>query len=156
MKKIALISMLVFSLLITAEAGAELEVIEASEPTPNVECHTAAGKMVAEGIVLHLLKAGDVYRVTIPSWNLDTQQPWTKEELAAYITANRTYYEKVAEFEPESDPTLYDGFRLDTPTMRAFVKLVISELNILRAEHGKADRTWEQFLAALRAELEEE
>ncbi len=157
MKRRILAIALAFSMAAVGPAWAALEILSVSKPVPNAECQTATGKVTAVGIELRLSKgAGDTYTLTIPAWNPDTLEPWTKGELNIYITAHSVHYEEVAVPEPEPDLTLFDGYTMDTPTMKAFVKLLIKEINILRASHGLPDRTWEQFMTALRVELEEE
>jgi len=137
-------------------AWAAMEILSVSTPIPNIECQGVTGRMIAEGIEIQLRKAGDVYSLTIPAWNPDTFQPWTKGELRGYITLHTAYYEGVAKPEPEPDLALFDSYDIDDATLKAFVKLLIKEINILRAKAGLDDRTWEQFMTALRMELNTE
>jgi hypothetical protein len=84
--------------------------------------------------------------VYIRKWNLPDTQP-TKAELEAIEPQAIAWY-------TDKVNTAEANFELwDKPELIAFVKVMMDEINILRAQHGLAPRTFAQLKAAIKNKL---
>jgi hypothetical protein len=147
MRNKILVVTLAISILAVGPTWAAIEILRVSKPIPNTECQTATGWMITEGIEIQLLRAGDVYSLTIPAWNPETFQPWTKPELLSYLAANKDSFSLKPVPAPEY--SLFDGVKMTDRTMDKWITALIDELNTLRQRAGLAPRTKEDIEASI-------
>ena len=84
--------------------------------------------------------------VYIKRWGLTNAQPTKAELQAVEAQAIAWYTDKVKNKEADFE-------NWDRPELVAFVKVMMDEINLLRAQHGLAPRTMAQLKAAIKGKL---